>query len=94
MTIIGSRFCLFVAGVTFVAGSALAQAPSPPPSPTTPLDSSAPAQSLAEKLNQSNGVIHPKEVDPAIEKPAPKVGDPNVVPPPGTSGGASAPQPK
>jgi hypothetical protein len=25
-------------------------------------------------------------VDPAIEKPAPKVGDPNVVPPPETSG--------
>ena len=54
----------------------------------------APAQNLSEKLNRSNGVIHPKEVDPAIEKPAPKVGDPNVVPPPGTSGGASAPQPK
>lgn len=94
MTIIGSRLCLFVAGVTFVAGPALAQAPSPPPTPTTPLDSSAPAQSLTEKLNQSNGVIHPKEVDPAIEKPVPKVGDPNVVPPPGTSGGAPAPQPK
>ena len=94
MTIIGSRFCLFVAGVTFVAGSALAQAPSPPPSTTAPLDPSAPAQSLTEKLNQSNGVIRPKEVDRAIERPAPKVGDPNVVPPPGTSGGASAPQPK
>ncbi len=93
MTIIGSRLCLFVAGVTFVAGSALAQAPSPPPSTTAPLDSSAPAQSLTEKLNQSNGVIHPKEVDRAIEKPVPKVGDSNVVPP-GSSGGASAPQPK
>jgi hypothetical protein len=94
MTIIGSRLCLFVAGVTFVAGSALAQAPSLPSSTTAPLDSSAPAQSLTEKLNQSNGVIHPKEVDRAIEKPVPKVGDPNEVPPPGTSGGASAPQPK
>ena len=39
----------------------------------------------------SNGVIHPKEVDPAIEKPAPKVGDPNVVPPPGTSGALPRP---
>ena len=94
MTIMGSRLCLFATGVALVAGSALAQAPTPPPSTTAPLDSSAPAQSLTEKLNQSNGVIHPKEVDPAIEKPVPQVGDPNVVPPPRTSGGASAPQPK
>jgi hypothetical protein len=93
MTIIGSRLCLFVAGVTF-AGLALAEAPSLPSSTTAPVDSNAPAQSLTEKLNQSKGVIHPKEVDRAIEKPVPKVGDPNVVPPPGTSGGASAPQPK
>jgi hypothetical protein len=51
-------------------------------------------KNLSEKLNQSNGVIHSKEVDPAFEKPAPKAGDSNVVPPPGTSGGAAAPQPK
>jgi hypothetical protein len=31
----------------------------------------APAQNLSERLNQANGVIHPKEMDPAIEKPAP-----------------------
>jgi hypothetical protein len=83
-----------VAGVTLVVGSALAQAPNP--GETTPGDANptAPAQNLSKKLNQSNGVIHPKEVDPAIEKPAPKVGDPNVVQPPGASGGAPAPQPK
>jgi len=94
MTIIGSRLCLFVAGVTLIAGSAFAQAPSSAPTPTEPLDSTPPAQGLSEKLNRSNGVIHPKEVDPAIEKPVPKTGDSNVVPPPGTSGGAPAPQPK
>jgi hypothetical protein len=94
MIAIGSRLCVLVAGVTLVAGSAFAQAPNP--GETTPGDAkpTAPAQNLSKKLNQSNGVIHPKEVDPAIEKPAPKTGDPNVVPPPGTSGGASAPQPK
>ena len=85
MIAIGSRLCLLVAGITLVAGSAFAQAPNP--GETTPGD----AQNLSKKLNQSNGVIHPKEVDPAIEKPAPKVGDPNVVPPPGTSGGTLAP---
>jgi hypothetical protein len=89
MMAIGSRLCLLVAGISLVAGSAFAQAPNP--GETTP---GAPAQNLSKKLNQSNGVIHPKEVDPAIEKPAPKTGDPNVVPPPGTSGGAPAPQPK
>ena len=41
-----------------------------------------PAQNLSEKLDQSNGVIHPKEVDPAIEKPAPKTPNSNVIPPP------------
>ena len=94
MTNIGSRLCLLVAGVTIVAGSVFAQAPDKPePTPAAPLNS-APGENLSEKLNRSNGVIHPKEVDPTIEKPAPKTGDPNVVPPPGTSGGAPAPQAK
>jgi hypothetical protein len=101
MMAIGSRLCLFIAGVALVAGPAFAQALKPAPTPTAPRDSvpagtkpTAPAQTLSEKLNQSNGVIHPKEVDPAIEKPAPNPRDPNVVPPPGTSGGAPARQPK
>ncbi len=92
MRIIGSRFCLFVAG-TLVAGAAFAQTTTPAPQNTVP-DANPPAPSLSKELSQSNGVIHPKEVDPAIQKPAPKTGDPNVVPPPGTSGGATAPQPK
>jgi hypothetical protein len=96
MRIIGTPLCLLVAGATLVAGPAFAQ----PPNPAAPLDSTpgvtpaAPAQDLSKQLNQSNGVIHPKEVDPAIEKGVPVVRDPNVVPPPGTSGGSSAPQPK
>jgi hypothetical protein len=91
---IGSRLCLLVAGVALVAGLAFAQAPNRTPTPAVPLDSVPGEQNLSKKLNQSNGVIHPKEVDPTIEKPAPKTGDHNVVPPPGTSGGAPAPQPK
>jgi hypothetical protein len=93
MMAISLRLCLLVAGATLVAGSAFAQAAKPE---TTLGDAkpTAPAQNLSKKLNQSDGIIHPKEVDPAIEKPAPKTGDSNVVPPPGTSGGAPAPQPK
>ena len=105
MTAIGSRVRLLVAGVTLVAGSAFAQAP---PRRQFQRHGSARVQvrtrpvpsrlrrrrTLSERLNQSNGVIHPKEVDPAIEKPAPQARDPNVVPPPGTSDGAPAPQPK
>jgi hypothetical protein len=105
MMAIGSRLCPLVAGVTVFVGSGFAQATKPTPTPTAPLDSvrgettpgdepTAPAQNLSDKLNQSNGVIHPKEVDPGIEKPAPKAGDPNVVPPPGTPGGTPAPQAK
>jgi hypothetical protein len=97
MRIIGSRLYLLVAGATLIAGPAFAQAPKP----TAPLDSTpganptAPAQDLSKELNRSNGIIHPKEVDPGIEKGAPNVRDPNVVaPPPGTSGGSAAPQPK
>ena len=83
------------------AGTAFAQAPNPAPNPAASLDSTpgvdptAPAQDLSKKLDQSNGVIHPKEVDPAIDKAAPNVQDPNVVaPPPATSDGSAAPQPK
>jgi hypothetical protein len=101
MRIIESRLCLLVAGAALVAGQAFAQAPKsaappdPAPSETTPgAEPTAPVQDLSKKLDQSNGVIHPKEVDPAIEKGAPNVKDPNVVPPPSTSGGSAAQQPK
>ena len=94
MTIIGSRLCLLAAGMTLVGGSAFAQSASPAPTPAAPADSNAPGKNLSEKLNRSNDVIHPKEVDPGIEKPAPNPRDPNVIPPAGTSDGAPAPQPK
>ena len=93
MRIIDTRLYLIVAGVALVAGPAFAQATSPATKNTVP-DANPPAQSLSKELSQSNGVIRPKEVDPGIQKPAPHTGDPNVVPPPGTSGGAAAPQPK
>ena len=53
-----------------------------------------PTENLSRELNQSNGVIHPKEVDPAMNKAAPDTQDENVIRPPGTRGGSPAPQPK
>jgi hypothetical protein len=74
------------AGVLLSVGCALAQTPAPTATPS--------GQNLSDKLNQSNGVIQPKEVDPAIEKLAPKTADPNVVPPPQPKGAPPAAQPK
>ena len=96
MMVIDSQLRLLIGGVTLVAGSAFAQTPNPTPTPSAPLAlgsrsdcarrrPGAPTQNLSERLNQSSGVIHPKEVDPAIEKPAPQARDPNVVPPPGSA---------
>ncbi|MDE3177400.1 MAG: hypothetical protein KGM15_14965 [Pseudomonadota bacterium] len=83
------RFALALGLLALVNGASAA--------PNAPQDSSpdpTPAESLSKKLDQSNGVIRPQEVDPGIEKKAPATGDPNVVPPPGTPGGAPAPAPK
>jgi hypothetical protein len=74
------------AGVLLSCGCAFAQTPTPTATPS--------GQNLSEKLNQSNGVIQPKEVDPAIEKPAPKTADPNVVPPPQPKGAPPEAEPK
>ena len=49
---------------------------------------------LSDKLDKSNGVIRPKEVDPAIEKKAPSTGTAAVIPPPGSPGGPQGVQPK
>jgi hypothetical protein len=48
---------------------------------------------LSKKLGQSNGVIHPRDVDPKMDKTAPTTGDQNVIRPP-ASGGGDAPQAK
>jgi hypothetical protein len=49
---------------------------------------------LSDKLDASNGVIRPKEVDPKIEKPAPSTGSTAVIPPPGSPGVPQGVQPK
>jgi hypothetical protein len=50
---------------------------------------------LSDKLNKSNGVIHPDDaVDPKMQRPAPATGEMPVIPPPGAPGGAPGVQPK
>jgi hypothetical protein len=50
---------------------------------------------LSDKLNRSDGVIHPDAaVDPAMQKPAPATGAMPVIPPPGSPGGPTDVQPK
>ena len=71
MRIIKSRLCLLVAGAALVAGQAFAQAANPaaPVDATPGVAPTAPAEDLSKKLNQSNGVIHPKEVIPYESNP-------------------------
>jgi hypothetical protein len=51
-------------------------------------------QSLSDKLDKSNGVICPPDVDPGIKAPTPSAGKMPVIPPPGSPGGDPSVQPK
>jgi hypothetical protein len=90
-----------ILGALLAAGPAFAaetSAPKPPAS-TVPEKIApggkpeGPAQNLSDKLNQSNGVIEPREVDSGMHKAPPATGDSNAVRSPGT-GGEAAPQAK
>ncbi len=80
-------FAGMVMGATTLVGAQAADS-----APCTPQEQSN--QTLGEKLNQTNGVICPPEVDPAMRAPTPKGADPSVIPPPGTPGGDQNVQPK
>ena len=91
-----------ILGALLAASSAYAANDSAPKPPATTIPEKiapgakpeGPAQNLSDKLDKSGGVIQPKVVDPGMDKTAPTTGDPNVVRPPGTSGGEAAPQAK
>jgi hypothetical protein len=52
-------------------------------------------QTLSEKLDQTQGVICPPDVDPAMKAPMPpKEGNTPVIPPPGSPGGNPNVQPR
>jgi hypothetical protein len=89
---INAKACLAALAVSLV-GTSTAFAQAPDPRGCTPQERSG--QPLGQKLDQSNGVICPPDVDPAMKTPTPKSGDPSVIiPPPGSPGGDPNVQPK
>jgi hypothetical protein len=51
-------------------------------------------QTLSERLDQTNGVICPPDIDPGMKAPTPDAGKTPVIPPPGSPGGNPNVQPK
>ena len=91
------------ASALFAAAPAVAQTPTPAPKPAPSAipeeiapgaKPTEPTRNLSQRLSQSGGVIKPKEVDPAIDKGAPKTGDQNTIRPPGSPGATPRAQPK
>jgi hypothetical protein len=77
------------------SGSTDPSSQSASPSPASPNSTFAKQPgTLSDKLDASNGVIRPKEVDPSIEKKPPPTGTAGVIPPPGSAGGPQGVQPK
>ena len=51
-------------------------------------------QTLSEKLDQTNGVICPPEIDPGMKAPTSHAGQTSVIPPPDSPCGEESVQPK
>jgi hypothetical protein len=51
-------------------------------------------QTLSEKLEKSEGVLCPPNIDPDINAPTPDVGRTPIIPPPGSPGGDPTVRPK
>jgi hypothetical protein len=51
-------------------------------------------QTLSEKLEQTDGVLCPPDIDPDIKVPTPQAGPMPVIPPPGSPGGDPTVRPK
>ena len=74
--------------------TAFAQAPTADPKACSDAARNSSGQTLSDKLSQTNGVICPPDVDPAIKAPTPNAGKMLVIPPPGSPGGDPTVQPK
>lgn len=95
MSIIFRILCAlcFIGCIATRSGVAAAQGSQEPAGPDT--DIAKKKGNLSDKLNSTNGVIHPKgNVDPGIAKPATSDDPMPVIPPPGDPGGDPRTQPK
>ena len=90
--IVAAAALILLAGQpAFAASSAGGQSDAQPPK----TDLQNKKGDLSEKLDKSNGVIHPQgPVDPGMNKKPPATGDSPVITPPGAPGSGSTTQPK
>jgi hypothetical protein len=91
---IARLFCAALALTLVLSSGAHAQAQTADPKACANGAATSPNQSLSEKLDQTNGVICPPNVDPGIKAPTPDAGKMPVIPPPGSPGGDPNVQPK
>jgi hypothetical protein len=89
-----NRFVIYaLVGGVGLARAGMTQAQTSVPAP--PSDVSGQGGSLSQKLNATNGVIHPQgAIDPEMQKAPPQTGSTPVVPPPGSPGGPTNATPK
>jgi hypothetical protein len=79
---------------TAMTTTALAQAQTVDPKACSDSAKNSLNQTLSDKLDRTNGVICPPDVDPGIKAPTPNAGKTPVIPPPGSPGGDPNIQPK
>jgi hypothetical protein len=83
-----------LAATLAISSTAAAQTQIVDPKACSDVANTTPNQTLSDKLDQTNGVICPPNVDPAIKAPTPNAGKMPVIPPPGSPGGDPTVQPK
>jgi hypothetical protein len=94
MNVMAKKSVAVLAIMLGTACAALAQVQTADPKACSGAAGSPSNQSLSDKLDQTNGVICPPNVDPGIKAPTPNAGTMPVVPPPGSPGGDPTVQPK
>lgn len=92
MKMFRNRCVIALAAMLAMNSIAYGQANAPDGQGCTPAERST--GNLSQKLTQSNGVLCPPDIDPAMKAPTPHTGDTPVIPPPGGPRGNPNIQPK
>ena len=94
MNLIAKLFLAVILITEVVRSAAFAQAQTEDPNACADTAHGSSNQTLSEKLDRSNGVICPPNVDPGIKAPTPSTGTMPIIRPPGSPGGNPDVQPK